>query len=132
AQCEQTASSASAMPADLGCNDDSFDQAPHSTVFLSNIEQPELFIIVDGNQNEMRASSVQFRLTVSPVTLGTEGSPCRPEMKNPESDPATAMRCNAPLRCSAATELCVQGRSPGTTCDPLGFRDTCMDGAMCA
>jgi hypothetical protein len=118
---------------DLVCNNDSFDDAPHSTLFLTNlIEGQVVFIVVDGNRDTMDApSSGAFVLTVTQVAFGTQGNPCQPEMEG-----SSAPRCEGALRCSEGggadgSAICVPTVATGARCDQRGFENTCVEGARC-
>ena len=91
----RTACSQAAGGADLACNNDSYDHAPQSTIYLTNvIEGQELFLVVDGNAAMDTTSRGAFTLTVRQVAFGAMGTPC-----NRVTDPPTA-RCTGALRCS--------------------------------
>lgn len=119
---------------DMACNNDSYDDAPQSLLYVTNlIEGQVLFVVVDGNAAEGAKSPAQgsFVLTVREVPLGAMGMPCRPEV-----DGSAAPRCDAPLRCSGGagadgTALCVPTVTAGSACDLRGNANTCEEGATC-
>jgi len=117
--------------ADLACNNDSYDHAPQSTVYVNNaIEGQVLFIVVDGNAAMDTVSSGSFTLTVRRVPFGEMGTPCRLV-----TDPPTA-RCSGALRCSEGggadgTAICVPTVANNATCDPRLFTNICLEGSSC-
>lgn len=127
----RSACSQSDAGTDIACNNDSYDHAPQSTVYVTNaIEGQVLFLVVDGNRTEDSVSSGAFTLTVHPVTFGASGMPCRAV-----TDPPTA-RCDGALRCSEGggadgTALCVPTAANGAACDPRLFNNICLEGSTC-
>ena len=99
---------------DTTCNNDSYDHAPQSTVYVTNaVEGQTLFLIVDGNTEVDTVPTGSFVLTARRVPFGGSGQPC-----NPVTDPATA-------RCSGA--LMLRGRRRRRHGD-LRSRDGCRHG----
>ena len=127
----RTACSQAAGGTDVACNNDSYDHAPQSTVFVTNaIEGQVLFIVVDGNAAMDTVSQGAFVLTVRPVAFGALGMPC-----HPMTDPPTA-RCTGALRCSEGgaadgTAICVPTVANGGHCDPRLFSNVCLEGSSC-
>ncbi|MDB4932122.1 MAG: hypothetical protein JWM10_4606 [Myxococcaceae bacterium] len=127
----RSACSQAAGGADLACNNDSYDHAPQSTVYVTNaIEGQVLFIVVDGNAAMDTVSSGAFTLTVHPVAFGAQGTPCRLV-----TDPPTA-RCDGALRCSEGggadgTAICVPTVAVSAACDPRFFNNICAEGSTC-
>jgi hypothetical protein len=126
ATCDQPADGAS-----LACNDDDYDHAPASTIYLTSVMSgQQLYLVVDGNAAGGMdvPSSGEFTLTVSAVTLGAAGAPCRPM-----ADGSMAPRCDGNVLCSAyggaadGTPLCVPGVANNAACDTRGFTNTCSD-----
>jgi hypothetical protein len=119
---------------DLNCNNDSHDQAPQSILYLTNVlETQVIYIVVDGNgtPDAVGRPSGEYVLTVSPVSLGVQGSPCRP-MREGDTQP----RCAPPLLCSEGgspdgTALCVPAAGVGMPCDPRGFSNMCTENLLC-
>ncbi len=138
----RTGCSQAAGGSDLVCNNDSYDSAPHSTVYVNNlVEGQVLFIVVDGNvaakeegaSDAQRASQGSYVLTVSPVTYGAPGMPCRPATEPP--DPP-AVRCDGDQRCSEGgaadgTSICVAPAANDAPCDPRQYDNRCPDGSTC-
>lgn len=116
---------------DIGCNNDSYDHSPQSTLYVTNaIEGQTLFLVVDGNTGEGTMPSGSFVLTERRVPFGGMGAPCRAV-----TDPPTA-RCDGTLVCSEGgsadgTALCVPPVAAGATCDPRGFSNLCATGSSC-
>ena len=131
--CSQPANPMDVM--DLSCNNDSYDHAPQSTLYILRPENPDLFIVVDGSGDSMMGDTGSFTLTVTEVALGAQGNPCRAAddgMGNPNP-----MRCDGTLRCSEGggpdgTALCVTTVPNNMACDPRGFMNTCVEGSTCA
>lgn len=108
---------------DTTCNNDSFDGAPGSTIYLSNVLEGSVhFIVVDG----VGGASGSFTLDIEEIVPGTMGSICRPEMEG-----NTMPRCDAPAGCSPNTGLCVATVAVGAQCDQQGFQNTCAMGSSC-
>lgn len=120
--------------ADLGCNNDSYDDAPSSQLFVTNlIEGTVLFLVVDGNvvDGGERPGQGRFVLTVREVPLGALHLPCRPE-----DDGSSMPRCDGALRCSGGagpdgTALCVPTVATGQTCDQRGYDNICAENNWC-
>ncbi len=116
---------------DTTCNNDSYDHAPQSTVYVTNaVEGQTLFLIVDGNTEVDTVPTGSFVLTARRVPFGGSGQPC-----NPVTDPATA-RCSGALRCSEGgaadgTAICVPVMGVGTACDARGFTNICAENVSC-
>jgi hypothetical protein len=127
----RTACSQAVGGADLACNNDSYDHAPQSTIYLTNvIEGQVLFLVVDGNAAMDTTSSGAFTLTVRQVAFGAMGTPC-----NRVTDPPTA-RCTGALRCSEGgaadgTAICVPTVPSLGACDPRQFTNLCAEGTSC-
>jgi hypothetical protein len=134
--CDQ---SSDMMAADLACNDDDFDHAPQSTLFLTGLmDNQDLFIVVDGNasMDAMGDPSGAFTLSVAAVTLGSMGNPCRPEMD--AMGMPVANRCDGGTACSVGggapdgTAICVPPVAVGQACDTRAYTNTCTGDAICA
>lgn len=129
----RVACSQAAGGADLGCNNDSYDNAPQSTLYLTNFTPGQvLFIVVDGNagNDTMAPSTGDFTVTLRPVTRGAMGNPCRAV-----TDPPTP-RCDGALACSEGgaadgTAICVPSVAIGAACDNRRFTNLCVEGTTC-
>jgi hypothetical protein len=116
---------------DTSCNNDSYDDAPRSTVYVTNaLEGQTLFVVVDGNTDMDTTPAGPFVLTLRRVPFGAMGTPCRAI-----TEPATA-RCEGALRCSDGgaadgTAICVPPVATNASCDPRGFTNLCLDGVTC-
>lgn len=127
----RNACSQAAGGADTACNNDSYDRAPQSTLYVANaIEGQTIYLVVDGNAAEGSTSSGAFVLTARRVPFGGMGAPCRAV-----TDPPTA-RCDGTLRCSEGgaadgTPLCVPSAAANAACDPRGFTNLCAEGTTC-
>jgi hypothetical protein len=127
----RTACSQAAGGADLACNNDSYDHAPQSTVYLTNVlEGQTVFIVIDGNAAMDTVPTGSFVLTVRRVPFGGAGAPC-----HPVTEPVTP-RCTAPLRCSEGggadgTALCLPVLATNAPCDVRSFTNICAEGVTC-
>lgn len=127
----RVACSQAAGGVDTSCNNDSYDDAPRSTLYVTNaLEGQTLFIVVDGNTDMETTPAGPFVLTLRRVPFGAMGAPCRPITK-----PATA-RCEGTLLCSEGgaadgTALCVPAVATNGVCDPRGFNNLCLSGSTC-
>jgi hypothetical protein len=134
ASCDQPANPMQVM--DLACNDNDFTNPPQSTIFLTDLMSgSDVFIVVDGNADAalaMQASSGNFTLSVTTVTPGTLGNPCRAMV-----DMNPMPLCDGALACSMGgaadgTSICVGTVAVGQMCDVRGFMNTCATGSTCA
>ena len=127
----RTACSQAAGGLDTVCNNDSYDHAPQSTIYLTNlIEGQTIFIVVDGNTETDTIANGSFVLTARRVPFGGSGAPC-----HLVTDPPTT-RCTAPLRCSEGgaadgTAVCVPEVATNTACDARAFTNVCLVGVTC-
>lgn len=127
----RTACSQAAGGLDVACNNDSYDHAPQSTIYLNNlIEGQTIFIVVDGNTEMDTVASGSFVLTARRVPFGGAGAPCQLV-----TDPPTA-RCATALRCSEGgaadgTAICVPEVATNAMCDARGFSNICLTGVTC-
>lgn len=120
--------------ADLACNNDSYEHAPASLLYVTNlIEGAVIFIVVDANvvDGGEHPSQGRYVLTVREVPLGAQGMPCRPE-----DETSRAPRCDGALRCSGGagadgSALCVPTVAATQPCDPRGYDNTCVENAWC-
>jgi len=117
--------------ADIVCNNDSYDSAPESTVYVTNlVEGQVIFIVVDGNAAKEAVSQGNYVLTVQSVELGAANNPCR-AVTEPPTD-----QCGAGFRCSEGgaadgTALCVPTAANEAPCDPRQFDNICLPGSTC-
>ena len=124
----------SATTMDLACNNDSFDHAPQSLLYVTHTGagSDEVLIVVDGTADAMGVSSGAFTLTVTEVALGSQNAPCRVD-----DGMSTTALCDGTLLCSQGgapdgTAICVPPVPTNAACDIHGFANTCTVGAVCA
>lgn len=125
ANCSQAATGT-----DIACNNNSYDHAPQSSVYVTNaVEGQVLFIVVDANAETM-AGSGAFTLTLRTIPFGAQGNPCRAMQEG-----SMAPVCDGALRCSEGaadgTPLCVPSVAADQPCDTRGFLSSCADGLTC-
>jgi hypothetical protein len=137
AECSQPANIMDVM--DLACNNDSYDHAPQSILYIMHPSgdgaTPDVFIVVDGSPDAMMGDTGMFTLTVTEVAPGSQGNPCR--APDDGTGPIMTSRCDGNLRCSEGgspdgTAICVPTVANGAACDARGFTNTCQEGATCA
>lgn len=114
---------------DLVCNDNSYENAPQSKIFLTNLTPGQsVFLVVDGNADSEQSTG-SFVLSVRDVPYGESGFPCHAERPN-------AARCSLRLRCSEGgsadgSDICAPTVVTGRGCDPRGFSNVCSEGDSC-
>lgn len=127
----RNACSQAAGGADTACNNDSYDRAPQSTLYVTNaIEGQTIYLVVDGNSAEGSTPAGAFVLTARRVPFGGVGAPCRPVTEPPTP------RCDGALLCSEGgaadgTPLCVTAAAANANCDPRGFTNLCSGETTC-